>query len=113
MIRNKYDVVERPNMRDGEGTVTINGWLAEAEKPKNLRLAATLVLPEGASIGEHVHEGEAEVFHVASGAGVYFDDGKANAVKAGDIMLCANGHRHGVKNTGCGDLVINAVIINE
>ncbi len=111
MIRKQYDICERPGMRGGEGTVTIKGWLTDEEKPENLRLAATLVLPCGASIGNHGHDGEAEIFHIQAGVGEYNDDGTTYPVKAGDVLTCYSGHQHGIKNTGDADLLVNAIII--
>lgn len=107
-----YMVIEtRSNMRGGDGEVTITNWLAGEDKPKNVRLIGVIELPEGASIGVHKHEGEAEVFHIISGTGIYNDDGELVEVKAGDTTLCPSGSEHGIKNAGNEPLVFNAVIV--
>ncbi|HBU11609.1 MAG TPA: cupin domain-containing protein [Clostridiales bacterium] len=111
MIRRSYVPVKRENMRGGDGTVTINNWVDENEKCPNLRLAANLVLPKGASIGVHGHAHETEIFHVLSGEAEYLDNGKPETVGPGAVLVCADGEEHGIKNIGNGDLVLNAVII--
>lgn len=100
----------RKNMRGGDGEVTIANWIDKPKLPPNVRLMGVIELPPGASIGEHAHEGEAEVFHIISGAGEYNDDGEAVEVKSGDTCVCASGQRHGIKNTGGRPLIFNAVI---
>jgi len=111
MIKREYVQELRENMRGGNGTVTIKNWAHGDEKPANMRLAATLEIPEGASIGMHKHEGEAEIYNVVSGAGEYNDNGNISDVSAGDVMVCYSGEEHGIKNTGSGKLVLNAFIV--
>ena len=111
MVRKEYVTEKREHMRDGAGTVTINNWLAAEEKFPNLRLAAKLELPPGASIGEHTHEGESEVFNIVAGSGEYDDNGKKVNVGPGDVMVCYSGDAHSIKNIGDETLIINAVIV--
>jgi len=106
-------VEQKENMRGGEGTVTIKRWAADSALPPHVRLSATLVLPPGASIGPHVHEGEAELFNVMSGIGEYNDNGTVVPVKPGYVMINYDGQKHGIKNTGGEDLLVTAVIINN
>lgn len=48
---------------------------------------------------------------ILSGTGLYTDDGKTYEVHAGDTTYCADGHCHGLENTGDGDLKFMALII--
>lgn len=111
MVTDKSYSEARKNMRGGDGEVTIINWLADDDKPANVRLAGVLELPPGASIGVHKHEGEAEIFHIISGSGEYDDNGEILNVKAGDTALCPSGASHGIKNTGEELLRLNAVIV--
>ncbi len=113
MIRHLNEQIPeyKHHMRDGEGTVTVNTiWNPETELKAPQRLFARLVLPPGASIGEHPHINEEEVYYVISGEGETTMDGKVIPLKTGDSTLTGNGASHSVKNTGDIDLEILAVI---
>lgn len=100
----------REQMKGGNGSVTLC-HLEQDNMPPNARLFATLTLTPGSSIGEHVHEGEAEMFYFMRGEGVVIDDGVRIPVKAGDAMTTMDGHAHSVENTGAEDLVLVAAIV--
>lgn len=101
----------RPNMRGGTGSVTVRHLFAPEEFGAKVRLAAKLVLPPGASIGTHQHNGEDEIYLVLKGTGS-LDDGKTRtAVAAGDAILTGRGESHAIANTGTTDLEIAAVIM--
>lgn len=112
MIRRAQDMqtVVREQMRGGEGNVLLT-HLEKAMLPESARLFARLTLAPGCSIGEHVHEGEAELFYFVQGEGTVTDDGVEVPVRAGDSMLTPSGHGHSVINTGGEDLVLLAVIV--
>jgi len=101
----------REKMRGGPGSVTISHFFEKAEFTSNTRLCAKLVLPPGAGIGEHKHDGEDEVYVVMKGSGI-LDDGKSKTrVFAGDAILTGNGGSHAVTNDGKEDMEIMAVIM--
>lgn len=102
---------QRENMRAGAGTVTLQALLGE-EKPRHCRLFSKIILPPGASIGEHVHEGECELFYFL-GDGEVLDDGERKPVHAGDTMMTDDGHSHSVINSGEKTLELIAVIITR
>lgn len=114
MIRRASDfpTETREKMRGGKGEVVIR-HIEKEHLPPAGRLLATLTLAPGCSIGEHVHENEAEMFYFAKGRGVVTDDGTRVEVKAGDAMTTPSGHTHSVENTGSEDLVIVAAIIKH
>jgi mannose-6-phosphate isomerase-like protein (cupin superfamily) len=97
-------------MRGGEGVAVMTHFF-EGEKMKNCRILAEIVLPPGASIGEHTHENEDEYFICTQGSGVYFDDGKETPITAGDVTVVAGGHSHGIKNTGGAPLAVHAIVV--
>ena len=51
----------------------------------------------GVSIGEHLHEGNEEIYYLSSGKGILYFDGKEFEMNPGDISLCTPGHSHGFK----------------
>ena len=59
-----------------------------------------LTLEPGASIGNHLHDGDEEIYYVISGEGLMFVNDEEEAVTTGDIVLTKSGSHHGLKNTG-------------
>jgi len=112
MINNRSEmkVESREKMRDGNGITTIT-HLVNCEKEKNVRLIAEVILPPGASIGEHNHESETEYYLIISGNGLVNDNGKDIEVKAGDAIITGGGASHSITNTGNVPLVFHAVIV--
>ena len=101
----------RENMRGGEGRVELGHWFASENFGGKVRLCARLTLPPGASVGNHAHEGEDEIYIVMSGSGKILECGEWVAISAGDAILTGKGDSHSVKNDGDAPLVIAAVII--
>ena len=65
-----------------------------------------LTLPPGASIGEHKHTDNEDVYIIVSGKGVFTDStGKQTQVGAGDITIARPGQSHALKNIGKEPLV--------
>lgn len=67
-------------------------------------------LVPGASIGEHTHEGNAEMIYIISGEGTIMDDGVKTPIVAGQCTYCPMGHSHSLINTGVHDLTFFAVV---
>lgn len=104
-------VERRENMRGGQGTVLITHCFGKEEFAAKSRLCARMLVPPGASIGEHRHEGEDEVYVVLRGQGI-LDDGKNKTrITAGDAVLTGRGESHSVQNDGTDELEIVAVIM--
>ena len=100
------------HMRDGKGTVTVKHLLNPDEMLGKGRLFAELTLPPGASIGMHRHEGSVEALYILQGRGRYYnDDDEAFDVKAGDVTLVDDQHRHSIENTGDTPLVLIGLVL--
>ena len=101
----------RDRMRGGPGSVTLKHYFDKSEITAKTRLCARLIIPSGAGIGPHTHEGEDEVYIVTRGTGI-LDDGKSKSrISAGDSILTGNGGTHAVTNDGPDDLEMIAVIM--
>ena len=109
--KNEMRSEERPNMRGGNGTVKITHALEKEEINGAMRLCATLTLEPGASIGEHNHEKEDEIFYIVSGTAKVMDNGVEKIVYAGDSVITGNGGSHSIENIGIDDLVVFATIV--
>ncbi len=97
----------------GKGEVKFEYWVAEEEKSPNLDLCVTLSMTPGATVGEHKHEGNTEIYRVLSGEGMYNDNGNKVKVGKGDVLVCYDGEMHGIENTGDGELVFDAIIVRS
>lgn len=101
----------KEQVRGGKGKVTFQHLFPKEEIKAKTRLCARLILPPGASIGPHRHDGEDELFVVIRGSGV-IDDGKTRtAVGAGDAILTGNGESHSLENSGSDPLEVLALIM--
>ena len=102
MVRKKEEcpVSLRENMRGGNGTVKITDYVNKEELYNKGRLFADITLEPGCGIGEHIHEGEEEIFVVTAGAVVYNDNGIEKQCKVGDVLLCNDGEKHSIRNEG-------------
>lgn len=68
------------------------------------------ILEPGASIGEHLHETNAEIMFILAGEGTIIDDGVPSPIRAGQCTYCALGHRHSLVNTSGADLEFYASV---
>ncbi len=109
--RSGHVVELREKMRGGDGVVEMAALCREL--PAHVRLFSTITVRPGCSIGEHVHEGETELFYFISGTAVVLDDGVRVAVGPGDVMSTGGGHSHAVMNEGAEDVVMLACIVTD
>ena len=115
MIKRKdsYPTQQLEKMRDGDGVVTIERLLTPEELYDKGRLYAKIILPPGASIGYHVHEGEMESFYVISGKAEYDDNGETTTLLPGDTTLTQAGEGHSIRSIGDTALELIAQILFE
>ena len=112
MVIGKHEAVQADKLGgNGEGSAQLMSWLGDAELCPNLSLLTTITLEPGATVSDHPHHGEAEIYCLTQGSGDYNGNGKAVAVKAGDVTVCYDGEMHGLRNTGDGELVFHAIIV--
>jgi len=104
---------ERENVRGGEGKLSFHDFLTQDEAHGAGQLFSRTVIPAGASIGEHRHDGEFEVYYILSGTAEVNDNGATAKLEAGDMHLCADGESHSIRNTGESDLEVLMLILNE
>ena len=101
----------KEQVRGGKGRVTFQYLFQKEEIKAKTRLCARLILPPGASIGMHRHDGEDELFVVVKGSGI-LDDGRSRThVSAGDAILTGNGESHALENNGKDTLEVLALIM--
>jgi len=106
-----YEADIKENMRGGDGSVKIEHLLTGSELNDKGRLFAKITLEPGASIGNHVHEGEMEAFYILSGEAGYDDNGETVTLYPGDTTHTPSGAGHGIKSTGTVPLEMIAIIL--
>ena len=103
----------RENVRGGEGALAFHDFLMAEESFGAGKLFSRTVLPAGASIGEHRHEGEFEVYYVLAGTVEVFDGGAWVTLDRGDMHLCASGESHALRNSGTQEAEVLMLILND
>jgi len=58
----------------------------------------------------HAHEGMDKVYQVIEGEGEFLLEGRALAMKAGDMLAAPPGVPHGVRNTSTGRLLVLVIL---
>jgi mannose-6-phosphate isomerase-like protein (cupin superfamily) len=69
-------------------------------------------LAPGASIGEHTHTDDEEIYFIVEGHGVMLVDGVETPVAAGDMVITRLGHRHALTNSLDGPMRLIVVATN-
>ena len=103
----------RENVRGGDGAVAFHDFLLTDESFGAGKLFSRTELPAGASIGEHRHDGEFEVYYILSGTAEVTDNGTVVTLHAGDMHLCASGGSHALRNPSEEDLEVIMLILND
>ena len=110
----KHDQLEiavHHEFRGGKGNVTFEHFMTREMANGAGRLFAKSILPPGASIGLHKHEGDCEVYYILEGKALVNDNGLDVELEPGDINFCPDGGSHAIENVGDRDLVYIAMIL--
>ncbi|MFN3325651.1 MAG: cupin domain-containing protein [Bryobacteraceae bacterium] len=94
--------VER--MNGGKGTVRYRRLLGPSVYTSNWAYIDHVVVPPGASIGRHKHEGVEEFYYVIDGRGSVTVNRESSAIGKGDAVPVRFGEVHSFENTGPEDL---------
>ena len=78
----------------------------------HFKAAGRVSLDEGTRIGLHKHSGDEELYVILSGEGLYSEDERQETVTAGDMLFLADGHSHGLQNTGKEPLVFIGIVVD-
>lgn len=98
----------------GHGRITFTALLPnEALLKDEGRFFKTMAFAPGASIGEHVHDGNIALYVVLAGHGIAIDNGVAQEISTGDVLYTTDGASHGIRDAGNGDLVVLGCVLLE
>ena len=93
-----------------KSTVIAHLWEPGGEMRSRTRMCAELTLEPGASIGDHRHSGEEEIYYIISGRAEVTDNGETRVLEAGDAMLTGDDNSHAIANPGPETLRVLAVV---
>ena len=102
----------RSQMKGGVGDVTVL-HLVECDELPNIRCAGEMTLPQGASIGDHLHDTETEYYLITEGIAVVVDGGRECRVGKGDMIVTGGGASHSIRNAGHTPLKVTAFIVTH
>ncbi len=89
------------NCHDGQGVLWCTELLGDyAKTDGGFKFIHDNRLEPGASIGEHRHERDEELYVILSGSGTMKIDGVERPVGPGDLCLTRIGHSHDLVNRG-------------
>lgn len=106
----------REKPQGGEGKIHGLHTMTADSRPDgtHFKMIASMTLPQGSSIGFHIHSDDEEIYIITGGQGIYTDnDGQKYPVGPGDVSITRQGEGHGLANTGDEPLTFNAVIAAE
>lgn len=96
-------------LRGGKGTLSRKDVFTEEQMLGKALWFITLTIPPGASIGQHPHDEDAEIYYILSGSLRVTDDGITKDLSAGDAVFTSEGKIHGVENISDDQAVLLAV----
>ena len=110
--KNALEAEVKENMRGGNGAPVITHIIGGEILGNKGRLYSKIVMQPGDSIGYHQHVGEQEIFYFLSGEGMVKDNEETIKIYPGDVMITPDQSYHSIENTGTGELVFMALILN-
>ena len=100
------------NLRGGIGDITRIDLFSGDEMLNKAISCAVLLLPKGASIGEHSHSPDAEIYYILSGNLRVTDDNITKDLHEGDVVFTGDGATHSVVNLSEKDATLLSIIIS-
>ena len=99
MIRrlSELESAEKTGIHHGTGTALVSDYLGNGDM-SGVVTAGRVVLEPGASIGDHPHPNNDELYLVLEGHGTGVLDGRSFPIVTGDLYLLKAGQSHGMVN---------------
>lgn len=100
LFRSEKTSQQSKDCHNGQGTLWCTEMFGDYNKKENgFKFIHDNTLEPGASIGEHEHKGDEEIYVILTGRGVMKVDGVPQNVGPGDICLTRSGHSHDLTNS--------------
>ena len=95
--RSQMETRELPNCHGGVGKLW-NTLMLSGGKGAGFRFVHDNIVEPGATIGEHTHKGDEEIYIILDGYGQMRIDGVDTPVGPGDMVITRDGHSHSLTN---------------
>ena len=114
MITNYHGIVPEvaEGVRGGSGTVTAHKLL-DLFPGSAIKSVGIVRLEPGASIGDHSHAGDEDLYFCLSGQGIVVDNGVEYPFTPGTLQIARSGDSQALKNTGETELVFLGALIEN
>jgi len=99
------------NLRGGIGDLTRDDIFTTEEACGKTNICAVITIPNGNSIGEHIHDPDAELYFILTGSLQVTDNGITKDLHPGDAVFTGDGNAHSVINVSGEDASMLAIVI--
>ena len=99
------------NLRGGKGDLTREDFFLPEEMLDKANVCAIITIPNGCSIGEHIHGPDAELYYILSGTLRVTDNGVTKDLNPGDAVFTGGGTAHSVENVSGQDASLFAFVV--
>ncbi|MBF0409080.1 MAG: cupin domain-containing protein [Candidatus Riflebacteria bacterium] len=106
--KNLQEIIKH-NVRGGTGEIRCRDYLTVSDDLPAFSSFGLNEMQPGATIPEHCHTDDAELYYIISGRGTGFHNGKSFPVNPGDAWLCKQGETHGILNNVVSEQVLSFI----
>lgn len=78
-----------------------------------IHTTVNLTVPVGASVGEHMHANQDELYFVVSGGGTHKTGNDEYSIAQGDVIVTPKGIPHSFRNTGNVPMILQATLVEN
>ena len=104
---------EMQNMRGGAGSAVRFLYENAAGLGGKIKMFAVMDLEAGATVGEHKHEGDMEIYLLLDGTAKALDNGEEVTLGPGDMLITKDGESHSLANQSADRLSFVAVVMEQ
>ncbi|MFP4364503.1 MAG: cupin domain-containing protein [Spirochaetia bacterium] len=109
----KISPIEKEKLRGGNGVASLRTVFSPEQMRDKLNMFTLVSLPPGASVGQHEHSDDSEIYYIVKGRAEVSDNGSRQTLYPGDSLLTGKGESHSIINPGPETLEFLAVILPE
>jgi mannose-6-phosphate isomerase-like protein (cupin superfamily) len=109
MKRNNFESItleDTGNMHDGIGILKHASLFSRTDFSSQIQFINVTVIPPGATIGDHTHGADEELYIILEGEGKMSFDGVESPVTKGDILVNGFNGSHSLENNAEEDMKI-------
>ena len=85
------------NCHGGQGRTHLVEMLDKKHADPGFQYVSDMYVEAGASVGEHLHSDDEEIYYILEGEGEILLDGMPQPVRPGDLIYTRQGHRHALR----------------